>query len=116
MLPSRTGGVGGGLFPSQGSSVECANPRSYFLPCNLIHFMLALVLEVLEERLIVADAVDGVGQSVDIPIVDLDAVVENLGAAGLFRDDGWRTTLHGLKRRDAERLGYRRHDVDIGGF
>ena len=75
------------FFPSEGTAIKCANPTTNFLPCNLINLAFALLLEILEERLVMADRINGISQSVDIPLVNLDTVVENLSTARLLRDN-----------------------------
>ena len=85
------------LLPPESSLIERSNPGADLLPSNLVNLFLTLLLEVGEERVVGTDAVDGVGQSVNVPIVDLDAVRQNFGTAGLFRDDGGRAALHGLE-------------------
>ena len=60
----------------------------------------------MEEALVVADGVDGVGHGVDVPVVYLDTVVEYLGTTALLTDDRRSATLHRLERRDTERLAH----------
>ena len=43
------------FFPSEGTAIECADPATYLLPCNLVYLALALILQVLEERLVMSD-------------------------------------------------------------
>ena len=84
--------------------VELAYPASHLLPGNLVDLAFSLLLQVVEQAVVVADAIDGVGKGVDVPVVHLDTVVQDLSATALLRYDGGRATLHGLERRDAKRL------------
>ena len=63
------------LFPPEGALVEFTNPKSHFLPGDLVNLMFALLLQIFEEALIVANAVNGICQSMDIPIIYLETVV-----------------------------------------
>jgi hypothetical protein len=69
------------LLPAERTAIECTDPATYLLPSNLIHLTLALILQILEERLVVADRIDGISQSVNIPVVNLDTVVKDLSTA-----------------------------------
>ena len=68
-------------LPTESSLVECGNPCANLLPRNLVNLVLTLLLEVLEERFVGTDGVDGICQGVDVPIVNLDTVVEDFSTA-----------------------------------
>ena len=77
------------------SEIKLAYPSAYLFPSDLCHLFLSFLLQIAEEALVMADAVDGVGKGVDIPVVDFEAVVKNLSASALLGDDGWRATTVG---------------------
>ena len=68
-------------LPAEGAKIEGTNPGADLLPRNLVDLALALFLEVREQRLVGTDGVDGVSEGVDVPVVDIDAVGQNLGTA-----------------------------------
>ena len=86
-----------------------------FFPSDLCHFVSSFFAQVVVKGIVGADRVDGIGHSVDVPIIDLDTLVEDFCAAALLTDNRRDTTLHGFKWRDTKRLGYGWHDVDVAG-
>ena len=65
------------------------------------------------ERIVGAEGIHGIGHGVDVPVVGLDALVEDFGAAALLADDGGHAALHGFEGRNAEGLAHGGHHVDI---
>ena len=83
-------------------------------PGNAFYLLYAVVTQLVEKGRIGGYGVYGICHRVYVPVVGLDYVVEYLGATALFGYDGRHSHLRGFERRDAERLGDGRHDVDIG--
>jgi hypothetical protein len=65
------------------ADVKFLNPSSDFLPCDLVDLSFSFILQEMEEAVVVADRVDGVGQRVDVPVVNLDTVGKDLRASAL---------------------------------
>ena len=76
-----------GIFPVQGPEVKFPDPGANLFPGNLLYLLLALLLQVTEEALAMADAVDGISKGMDIPVIDLDTIMQNLGATALLGND-----------------------------
>lgn len=57
---------------------------------------------------------DAVGDLFGVPEVDFECVVNYFGDAGSFGDDDGNILPHGFECSNAERLGDRGHDVDVG--
>ena len=51
-----------GLSITKRAHVQLPDPRSHFLPCDAGHLSLTLLLQIVEEALIVANAVNGIGR------------------------------------------------------
>ena len=77
---------------------------------NLLHAFLG---QIVVQGVVLADAVDGVGHSVDVPVIDLDDVAKYLAAAALLRDDGRTAALHGFEGSDAEGFADAGHHEDV---
>ena len=60
------------------------------------------------------DGDDLVGHFVHVPEVDLQDVPEHLGHTRLLRDDHGHVVGERFERGEAERLGDRRHDIEVG--
>ena len=71
----------------QGPEVKFPDPGANLFPGNLLYLLLALLLQVTEEALAMTDAVDGVSKGMDIPVIDLDTIMQNLGATALLGND-----------------------------
>ena len=63
---------------------------------------------------ILDDSGNLVGHLVNIPVVDLQAVVQDFADARLVRDQCWRAVADSFQRRQTKRFGNRRHDKQIG--
>ena len=52
----------------------------------------------------------------NVPIIRLNAFLQNLRTTGLLGNDCRYTALHRFQRRNTKWLGHRRHNVNIAGF
>src|SRR5574344_2004201 len=93
--------------------IEFADAVSHFLPSNFSHLLEPFLLQIFVKPLIGAERVYGVCHSIDVPIINLDDLVEYLSTSRLLGDNGRGSALHGLKRRTPNRLRHRRHDKTI---
>ena len=93
--------------------VALADAQADLLPSDAVHLLDALLCQVVVQGVVLADAVDGIGHSIDVPVIDLDDIGENLAAAALLADDGGTAALHGLEGCNAKRLADGRHHEDI---
>ena len=73
-----------------------------FFPSDLCHFVSSFFAQIVVKGVVGADRVDGVCHGIDVPIIDLDALVEDVSTATLFADNGRDAALHGFKWRDAK--------------
>lgn len=53
--------------------------------------------QIVEETLVVANAIDGISQSMNVPVVYLDTVGQDFTTTTLLGDNRRRATLHGLQ-------------------
>ena len=74
---------------------------------------LSFHLQIFMQRGIHAKRIHGIGHGIYIPIVHLDALGQNLGATGLFADNGRHSALHRLERGYSKRLRHGRHHIHI---
>ena len=84
--------------------VEFADTVTYLHPSDFSHFLQALIAQVGVKTFVGAEGVYGISHGIDVPIIDLNNLVENLATARLFGDDRWSATLHRLKWSNTKRL------------
>ena len=86
------------------TAVDIIDAFAYFLPCDLVDFLLSFNLEVFVERFVGTNRVHGICHGIDVPVVGLDALIEDFGATTLLGDNRGHSALHSFEGRYTERF------------
>ena len=64
--------------------VALAYAQANLLPCDTVDLLDTLLREVVVQGFVGTYAIHGIGQGVDVPVVDLDDIVQDFAATGLL--------------------------------